>query len=75
MKIHVLLGFKNGHDQVVEFDATPAKEEDKAKTREKAFQKIVRMVMHKDMTRGFINVSGISFRIEEVAYMRLMDEK
>ena len=74
MKVNVILGFKNGHEQIVEFDATPAKDEDEVKTREKAFLKIVRMVMHKDMTKGFINVGTFSFRIEEVAYMRLKEE-
>ncbi|MHC4663320.1 MAG: hypothetical protein ACYS8W_16790 [Planctomycetota bacterium] len=74
MKIKVLLGFKNGKEHTVEFDASPAKDEKPEKTIDKAFQKIVRMVMHKDMTRGFINVGNFSFRIEEVAYMTVLED-
>jgi len=75
MELEVLLGFKSGQEQRVRFEVQmPQKsaKEDEKKRREKAFAKVVRMVMHKDMKRGFINTGDFGFRLEDVAYMKLL---
>lgn len=74
MIVEVLLGFKNGQEHRVRFEVQiPKKEGDDEKTqKEKAFAKIVRMIMHKDMKRGFINTGDFGFRIEDVAYVKLL---
>ena len=72
MKVDVLLGFKNGNEQRTTFEVKMPKKEGEAKAGvERAFAKIARMIMHKDMRRGFINTGTFGFRIEDVAYIRL----
>lgn len=74
MELEVLLGFKSGQEHRVRFEVQmPEKtKEDDKKKREKAFAKVVRMVMHKDMKRGFINTGDFGFRLEDVSYMKLL---
>jgi len=74
MTVEVLLGFKNGQEHRVRFEVQIPKkaDEDEKTQREKAFAKIVRMIMHKDMKRGFINTGDFGFRIEDVAYVKLL---
>ena len=74
MTVEVLLGFKSGQEHRVRFEVQiPEKtDEDEETQREKAFAKIVRMIMHKDMKRGFINTGDFGFRIEDVAYVKLL---
>ena len=75
MKVTVLLGFKSGVEQKTMFEVEMPEKEDKEAGEkgalEKAFAKIVRMIMHKDMRRGFINTGSFGFRIEDVTYVRL----
>lgn len=73
MKVDVLLGFKNGNEQRTTFEVElPKKEGDDKGAVERAFAKIARMIMHKDMRRGFINTGSFAFRIEDVSYVKLM---
>ena len=73
MKVEVLLGFKNGNEQRTTFEVeTPKKEGEGKQVIERAFAKIARMIMHKDMRRGFINTGAFAFRIEDVSYVKLM---
>jgi|GEM_PF-1763989 hypothetical protein len=75
MELEILLGFKSGQEQRARFEIqTPEKVEgeDPKTQKEKAFAKVVRMVMHKDMKRGFINTGDFGFRIEDVSYMKLL---
>ena len=73
MKVEVLLGFKSGNEQRATFEVEMPKKEGEGKAGiERAFAKIARMIMHKDMRRGFINTGGFGFRIEDVSYIKLM---
>ena len=73
MKVEVLLGFKNGNEHRTTFEVEVPKKEGEGKVGiEKAFAKIARMIMHKDMRRGFINTGAFGFRIEDVSYIKLM---
>jgi hypothetical protein len=73
MKIEVLLGFKNGGEQRTTFEVEmPKKEGEDKNAIARAFAKIARMIMHKDMRRGFINTGTFAFRIEDVSYIKLM---
>jgi len=77
MKIEVLLGFKNADEQKATFEVEMPEKEGKDKDKDKkalepAFAKIVRMIMHKDMQRGFINTGSFGFRIEDVSYVKLL---
>jgi hypothetical protein len=72
MKVEVLLGFKNGNEQKTTFEVElPKKEGEGQEGVRKAFAKISRMIMHKDMRRGFINTGSFSFRVEDVSYVKL----
>jgi len=73
MKVEVLLGFKNGNEQRTTFEVEMPKSEGEEKgLAERAFAKISRMIMHKDMRRGFINTGNFAFRIEDVSFVKLM---
>ena len=50
----------------------PKKEGEGKQVIERAFAKISRMIMHKDMRRGFVNTGSFAFRIEDVSYVKLM---
>jgi hypothetical protein len=72
MKVEVLLGFKNGSEQRTTFEVELPKKEGEGKIGiERAFAKIARMIMHKDMRRGFINTGSFAFRTEDVSYIKL----
>jgi hypothetical protein len=72
MKVEVLLGFKNGNEQKTTFEVELPKKEGEGKEGiQKAFAKISRMIMHKDMRRGFINTGSFAFRVEDVSYVKL----
>ena len=77
MKVEVLLGFKNGNEQRATFEVEMPKKEGEGEgeskgAAERAFAKITRMIMHKDMRRGFINTGKFGFRIEDISYVKLM---
>jgi hypothetical protein len=78
MKVDVLLGFKSGVEQRATFELKlPESKEggeeiEPAEQRKRAFAKIVRMIMHREMRRGFINAGDFGFRIEDVSYMKLL---
>jgi len=74
MTVGVLLGCKSGQEDSVRFVVRIPVEKDDGEEaqREKAFAKIVRMIMHKGMKRGFINTGDFGFRIEDVAYVKLL---
>ena len=75
MELEVLVGFKNGQEHRVRFEIQMPKKaegEDDKTQRRKAFTKIVRMIMHKEMKRGFINTGDFGFRIEDVSYIKLL---
>ena len=72
MKIEVMMGFKNGSEQRTTFEVELPKKESEDKTAvERAFAKIARMIMHKDMRRGFINTGTFAFRIEDVSFIKM----
>ncbi len=74
MKVEVVLGFKNGSEHKATFEIEmPKKEGEEKAVFERAFAKIVRMIMHKDMRKGFINTGSFGFRTEDVSYMKLAD--
>jgi hypothetical protein len=71
MKIEVLLGFKSGNEQRTTFEVELPKQEGEGQEGvRKAFAKIARMIMHKDMRRGFINTGSFAFRVEDVSYVK-----
>jgi hypothetical protein len=73
MKVEILLGFKNGNEQRTTFEVeVPEKEGQGKDAVTRAFAKIARMIMHKDMRRGFINTGSFGFRVEDVSYVKLM---
>lgn len=73
MKVEVLLGFKNGNEQKTTFEVEMPQKKGKSKEApEHVFAKIVRMIMHKDTQKGFINTGSFGFRIEDVSYMKLL---
>ena len=74
MELEVLLGFRNGQEHRVRFEVqTPDKSDEPEKVqREKAFAKIVRMVMSKETKRGFINTGDFGFRMEDVTCLKLL---
>ena len=79
MKVDVLLGFKSGVEQRATFELKlpeskegESEEIEPGEQRKRAFAKIVRMIMHREMRRGFINAGDFGFRIEDVSYMKLL---